>query len=265
MKAKLLTVINLGLTLLLIYWNYLSNTGFIEGKTIGSLSKKYDSLFTPASYAFSIWGLIFLGLIIFSVFATYLAFRRPDKYHYVKRAVPFMILTNLLNGAWVYLWLTENILASVVCMVLIFLSLLKIIINIRMELWDAPLKIIALVWWPVDFYFGWIQVALIANIAAYLSSIHFSAGLQEQTWTVVLIGAVMIINLLLIWKRNLREVAIVAIWALKAIAVRHWDSEELIVWAAILGTIILMIANQLHAYKNRSTLPFFKKKWSEAI
>ncbi len=59
MKFKILSVTNLIVTLLLIYWNYLSNTGFIDGKTIGSVSGKYDSLFTPAGYAFSIWELSF--------------------------------------------------------------------------------------------------------------------------------------------------------------------------------------------------------------
>jgi len=40
MKFKLLSTTNLIVTLFLIYWNYLSNTGFIEGKTSGSLSDK---------------------------------------------------------------------------------------------------------------------------------------------------------------------------------------------------------------------------------
>jgi hypothetical protein len=77
MKAKLLSAANLIITLLLIYWNYLSNTGFIDGKTIGNVSDKYSSLFTPAGYAFSIWGIIFIGLVAFAFFAVYLAFKKP--------------------------------------------------------------------------------------------------------------------------------------------------------------------------------------------
>ncbi len=83
MKTKLLSLLNLIVTFLLIYWNYLSNTRFIGGKTIGDLSAKYDSLFTPAGYAFSIWGIIFLALIAFGIFAVYLAFKKPDKYPHV--------------------------------------------------------------------------------------------------------------------------------------------------------------------------------------
>lgn len=265
MKNKIIALSNLAVTLLLIYWNYLSNTGFIEGKTIGDLSDKYDSLFTPAGYAFAIWGIIFLGLVAFGFFAVYLAFSRPEKYHHVEKGVPYLILANLLNGAWVYLWLTENILASVICMILIFLSLLKIIINFRMELWDAPMKIIAFVWWPIDFYFGWIAVALVANVSSYLNFKGFSLGLPESTWAIMIIGIVTFINYLLIQKRNLREVALVTVWALIAIAVRHWEADIAIRYVALFGAAILVITNQLHAFRNKETIPFVKKKWSEEI
>lgn len=265
MKTKLLSLLNLAVSLLLIYWNYLSNTGVISGKTIGDLSDKYDSLFTPAGYAFAIWGVIFMGLVAFAFFVVYLAFKKPERYSLVERAIPLMIVSNLLNGTWVYLWLTENILASVICMGLIFLSLLKIIVDLRMEIWDAPCKIIVFVWWPIDLYFGWIMVALVANTSAYLNSIGFSLGLQEETWAIVLIGAVTLINYLLVQKRNLREVALVAIWAFIAIAVRHWEGETSIAYTALIGAIILMITNQLHAFKNKATLPFIKKKWGQEI
>lgn len=265
MQTKFLSLLNLIVTLLLIYWNYLSNTGVINGKTIGDLSAKYDSLFTPAGYAFSIWGIIFLGLIAFGVFAVYLAFASPDKYHHVEKAIPLMIAVNVANGAWVYLWLSENILLSVFCMILIFLSLLKIVVDLKMEIWDPACKIIVFVWWPIDLYFGWIMVALVANISAYLNSVGFSLGLNESTWLIIIIGVVTLINYVLVQKRNLREVALVAIWAFIAIAVRHWQDEPEIAYVALGGASVLAITNQLHAFKNRATLPFIKKRWSEEI
>jgi len=265
MKAKLLSTANLIVTLLLIYWNYLSNTGFIAGKTIGDLSDKYTSLFTPAGYAFAIWGIIFLGLLAFGIFAVYLAFAKPYKYHHVEKGVPFLIIANLLNGAWVYLWLTENILLSVICMALIFMSLFKGVVSLRMELWDAPMKVIAFVWWPIDLYFGWIMVALGANVSSYLNSIGFSMGLNESTWVILMIGVVTGVNLFLIQTRNLREVALVAVWAFVAIAVRHWNAEAILAYTALFAAGFLLVTTQLHAFKNRATLPFLQKKWSEAI
>ena len=60
---KVYAVLNLVIALAVIAWNGLSNTGVIGDKTVGDVSDDLNNLFTPAGYAFSIWGIIFLGLI----------------------------------------------------------------------------------------------------------------------------------------------------------------------------------------------------------
>lgn len=61
-----------------IVFNYLSNTGIFNGKTIANVSDQYQNLFTPAGYAFSIWGFIYLLLIGF-VFYTGRSLFNPEK------------------------------------------------------------------------------------------------------------------------------------------------------------------------------------------
>ncbi|MGZ5197565.1 MAG: tryptophan-rich sensory protein, partial [Kaistella sp.] len=51
-----------------ITFNYVSNTGIFNGKTIGNVSDQYHTLITPAGYAFSIWGLIYLLLLGFVIY-----------------------------------------------------------------------------------------------------------------------------------------------------------------------------------------------------
>ena len=48
-----------------IVMNYLSNTGIFNGNTMQTVSDNYRNFFTPAGYAFSIWGVIYLGLLGF--------------------------------------------------------------------------------------------------------------------------------------------------------------------------------------------------------
>lgn len=60
---RIYAILNLIVVIAVIAWNYLSNTEKINGKTIGEVSDDLDNLFTPAGYAFSIWGIIFLGLL----------------------------------------------------------------------------------------------------------------------------------------------------------------------------------------------------------
>tara|TARA_R110001632_G_scaffold10350_12_gene38478 strand:+ start:86 stop:499 length:414 start_codon:yes stop_codon:yes gene_type:complete len=128
-----------------------------------------------------------------------------------------------------------------------------------MERWDAPITVIAFIWWPICFYSGWISVATIANISAFLSKLDWNGGvLSEQAWTINMIVAATVINLLMIWKRNMREFALVGIWALFAIYVRHNESNIYIAYAAMTGTVILFIAIAFHALKNRETSPVKK-------
>ena len=71
---KRLAVLNSISVILVIAVSYISQTGIINGNTMGSLSAEYYNLFTPAGYAFAIWGIIFLGLLIFSGYQLYQAF-----------------------------------------------------------------------------------------------------------------------------------------------------------------------------------------------
>ena len=126
-----------------------------------------------------------------------------------------------------------------------------------MELDDLPLKKIALVWWPFCIYSGWISVALIANIAAWLTQIKWNGfGISEITWTLIMIVVAGILNLIMIWKRNMREFALVGVWALVAIAVTSWNDVSSIVYVSIIMAGVLFINVAIHGYKNRKTNPW---------
>ncbi|MEP3378966.1 MAG: tryptophan-rich sensory protein, partial [Maribacter dokdonensis] len=60
MKKKL-SILNLVSVVLVIAVNYISQAFSLNDTTIGEMSRRYDNLFTPAGYAFAIWGIIFLG------------------------------------------------------------------------------------------------------------------------------------------------------------------------------------------------------------
>ena len=128
-----------------------------------------------------------------------------------------------------------------------------------MERWDAPIGIIAFVWWPICLYSGWIAVATIANISAYLSKLGWEGGfLSESTWTIIMILVATVLNLAMIKTRNMREFAAVGVWALFAIYIRHKETMETIAYTALAGCVILTIAIAVHGYQNRKTNPAFK-------
>lgn len=260
---KVLAAVNAFILVFLIAWNYYSNTGVINGETVGSLSDKYSSLFVPADYAFTIWALIYLGLAASAGYFLFLAFGDKKHSESVIQAAPSLIIANLANGAWLWFWLNEQILTSVLMLTIVLIALIAAIVRLNMEKWDAPVKFMALVWWPIDLYAGWISVALIANVAAYLKSIGFSPLFGEEVWTIVVIGLSVGLNIFMIYNRNMREFGAVGIWALIAIAIRHWMEIPSIAVTAAIGAIVIAVISAKHASKRKKTLPQNKIKRGE--
>ncbi|WP_029033876.1 tryptophan-rich sensory protein [Salinimicrobium terrae] len=252
---KSLRISNIIAFLLMVTVNYFSNTGAINGETMASVSAEYENLFTPAGYAFSIWGLIYLGLAGFMIFQA--ASSRGKKT--AERVGWWFVITCALNISWIFAWLNYLTGLSVILMVLLLLSLIMIIFKTRMELDDEPLKVIAFVWWPFSFYSGWINVALIANTAAYLTSIGWDGfGMSEVTWTIILIIIAALINLIITWTRNMREFALVGAWGLVAVGIANRGENEVIFLTALIAAGILVISSGIHGYKNREYSPWKK-------
>lgn len=242
--------------------NYLSNTGKINNTTIGEVSKQLDSLFTPAGYAFSIWGIIYLFLLGFVIYqGRSLFIQIKSNNDFILKTGWWFVISCIANSAWVLSWIYGYTGLSCVFIFLLLFSLLKIVVNNSMELWDAPITTIAFVWWPFTIYSGWVTVASIANVSAYLVKINWNGfGISEVNWTIIMIGIATLINLITTWKRNMREFALVGAWALIAIAVSNKDDYSSIFYTAIIAAIILIISSSIHGFKNRATNPFIKYK-----
>jgi hypothetical protein len=270
MSRKLTSILNLLSVVILIAWNGYANTGNYNGKSVGELSAEYDNLFTPASYAFSIWGIIFTMLTVFGIYGVYVSFSKKHqerkknyKSDFVHTTNPWFLAANIFCGLWVALWLDENIAASVVMMFGILLCLLMCVRQLDMEIWDAPFPVIAFIWWPLCLYSGWISVATIANVSAWLNGTYEIALETQIIITIVMISVAFIINSLMIWLRNMREFALVGVWALVAIYVRFQSEVEiidasdssLIAYTALGLAIALFIQIGVHGAMNTKTNP----------
>lgn len=258
---KLYAVLNLLSSIGIIYWNYYTVVHGVNGNDVGEVSDRYQNLFTPAGYAFSIWGIIFLGLLALSVFHIRRAFFSNKESKFIEQTGPWFFLANIFNGLWVWFWLTERTEITPLIMVGLLVCLVIIILRTNMERWDAPIEVIAFQWWPICLYAGWITVALIANTTAVLVKTGWSGGpLNEATWAIIMIVVATLVNLLMIFRRNMREFAAVGMWALVAIAVKQWENEPSVAYTALICTVILVIAAAIHGYKNRATAPHIKLK-----
>jgi len=259
---KTLQILNGVALIVTIIINYLSNTGIFNGNTMATVSDKYHNYFTPAGYAFSIWGLIYLGLIAFVIYQARSLWKKAADEWPVLEIGWWFIISCIANSLWILAWLYDYTGISVIIMILLMVSLIKIILATRMELDDLPLKKIAFMWWPFCLYSGWISVALVADAAAWLTKIKWNGfGISEIAWALIMIIVAGIINLFITWNRNMREFAFVGAWALIAIAVANWNVQQSIKITSIIMAAILLISSSIHGYKNRKTNPlkiFFK-------
>lgn len=240
--AKRFQILNLMALIATIGVNYLSNTGLINGETMASISAKYQNLFTPAGYAFSIWGLIYLGLLGFVIYYGPFTRNTEAKEKTVLNTGWWFVISCIANILWIFTWLHEYTLITIPVMVLLLVSLLKIIGNNRGLIESRDLKTAVFLRLPFYIYSGWVSVALIADIAAYLKKIQWPGfGIPETGWTVLMFIIAAAIHLYMIWKKNMSAFALVAVWALTAIAVANKSSHQTVYVSAVVTALFILV------------------------
>ena len=240
----------------MVFINYLSNTGAFNGETMGSISAQYQNLFTPAGYAFSIWGLIYLLLAWFVI---YFGPFRPNQHkaQTIADISGWFILSCVVNSLWVVCWLYEATLLSVLLMIALLCILWKIVSKTKNIPSTAPRAWFVSLQLPFQLYTSWITVALMANMAAYLTKIGWDGlGLSEPIWAIVLLCLAGALHMWLLWKERMPAMTTVAIWAVVAIAIPHQGAHPVLfwlglAWAIALGVqLLLYLATSFNAQKS---------------
>ena len=137
-KQQTLSILNLLAVLFAIGINYYSQIHTIHGNRVSDMSDEYNNLFTPAGYAFSIWGIIFIAIFIFAIYQIYRTFVKKKTFDFISQTGLWFVLANVGNGLWVITWLYDYTWVSVVIMLVILFSLIKIVVNTNMELSSVP-------------------------------------------------------------------------------------------------------------------------------
>jgi tryptophan-rich sensory protein len=194
----------------MLVMNVLANSIPIGGNTTGDISDQYPTLFTPAGFTFSIWGVIYLLLVVFVV----LLFFFGDVLTAHKTTILILFnAINLLNIAWLLSWHTNRILLSTIVMVALLLCLLLVVSLVSRD--DT------LAYATFGIYTGWISVATIANIAIWIVQADLSIFMTHQTfWLVLLLGVTLLVGgYMLIQEKNIYYAG-VFVWAYIGIAAR---------------------------------------------
>jgi hypothetical protein len=235
--------------------NILANALPLNGLNTGEISDRFDVYFVPAGYVFSIWGLIYIGLIAFAVFQALPANRENPR---LERAGWLFILSCAANIAWIFCWHYEQFAWSVLAM----LALLSLLIAVYLRLEIGLIKVPPVEKWclhvPISVYLGWITVATIANITSFLYYIQWSGwGISPEVWTVIMLLAAAIIAALMALTRGDIAFLLVIIWAVTGIAIKHATtiSVSYPAWAVALFVAFLLVIAAVASRSRRSPSP----------
>ncbi|MCJ7735248.1 MAG: hypothetical protein MUP11_11960 [Anaerolineales bacterium] len=243
-KNTLNRVITIMATLVTIGVNALANILPLNGLNTGEISDRFEIYFVPAGYVFSIWGLIYLGLIVYTVFQ---ALPSQAENSQLQRIAPYYWVGSLANTIWIFLWHYEVFSLTLIAMFAILITLLMI--NRSLAQSEGATKWLAKL--PFSIYLGWISVATIANVSQFLYFYNWSGwGIDASVWAVLMLSVATLLGILMVWRENDLPYLLVLIWAFVGITVSQ-ASAAAVVNAAWVGVVVLALAGLGSVIKNK--------------
>lgn len=169
MNDKLLQFLVVLSTIVMIALNGLAATGVLGGRNTGEVSDKFSTPITPPGFAFSIWSVIYIGIIAFSLFQAL-----PSKRETFRSVRLIYILSCAANALWLYVWALayDTPALMVLCQLLISSLLVTLgVINVRLQA-SGTAGDYWLVKVPFGIYFGWVTAANILNLTIMLIALR---------------------------------------------------------------------------------------------
>jgi len=214
--------LNLGTFIVNLVITYTSLTG-VFGKTNTELSNKYQTLVTPAGWAFSIWGPIFIWEGVFVVTQLFPRFRKSEVVH---KMSPWWWALCFFQCCWTFSFAQDQVTVALIFMILILASLLGIS-------WSTDGLAMSyaeyfLLRAPLSLQLGWIVCASAVNINVQVDALEASQSVL-LAFAVFTYAAVLSSSTAFTWALRSPDAipSIVAAWAFAGIYTKLGSPEEL--------------------------------------
>lgn len=208
----------------------------------GALSAQ-GSYLAPAGPAFSIWSLIYVGLLAYTVWQALPAQRTDARQQAVGG---WIALSMVLNGLWLVtaryltLWLTVLVIA------LLLATLARVIVLLgRFSAKNLADRI--LTDGANGLHFGWVTIATVANAAAWLTQIAPASWAEAaDAWAIGVLVVVLAIGAAAAWATKRLAPALATSWGLVWLAVGRLtgspESTPTAVAALIVAALLVLTA-----------------------
>ncbi len=207
------------------------------------------TVLAPAGFAFSIWSIIYLGLLAYAVWQFVPAQAAKPRH----RAVGYGIAASaLLNAVWIVCVLAWRVAESFVVIVLLLGVLLVTFVRAGRRPRRGTVAEIVLIDGVIGLYLGWVTVAAAANLAAWLADVGVDAWADATgvPGTITLIGAGLV-ALFTAWGGGRWAPAVATSWGLVWIAVGRWSGEPAAPVVATTAVVLAVLVLGVTAWRFR--------------
>jgi hypothetical protein len=228
--------------------NALANILPINGYNTGQISAFYPNAFVPAGFTFSIWGVIYLLLLSYTIGFTYYTLKQeqnPKAFALIERINIYFLLTCVFNMSWIVAWHYLQIELSLVIMLLFLITLIQLFLKSNTIARDLTLTQRFILQTPFIVYLGWISVATIANTTALLVAYKWTAlCIAPVYWSASMILIALLLAVLMLKKFKAVPFALVVAWALWGIKASQGSVYPLIqsITTVSVACLFVMIA-----------------------
>ncbi len=219
-----------------IVFNGLAAAGFVNNVTPELISAKYPTVLTPAGYAFSIWSLIYLGMLAFSVYQVL-----PSNVTRFRPVRSLYIATCVLNCAWIYFWHRDQIGVCLVLIIGLLWTLVGMLILLRRVGGNALCTTV-----PFGIYAGWVTTATLVNFTIFLK--YIDVEMSPNAWNALGVSILVIAAtaaFVVRWRLQNYIYPLAIAWAATGIAVKQSGNTAIVVAAAFCTVTCLVVAGSV--------------------
>jgi hypothetical protein len=237
--------------------NALANILPINGYNTGQISAFYPNAFVPAGFTFSIWGVIYLLLLSYSIGYTYYTLKQeqyPKAFAFIERNNIYFLLTCVFNMSWIVAWHYLQIELSVVIMLLFLSTLIQLFLKSTTMANALTTTQKFILQTPFIVYLGWISVATIANFTALLVAYKWiPLSIAPAYWSAAMILIAILLAVLMLKKFQAIAFALVVAWALWGIYNAQGSAAPILARITAGGIGLLITASLFTLINNRKS------------
>jgi hypothetical protein len=253
MKLKTKSLINGILLVLTLIVNAMGAIGVINGLSQKEISDMYQTLITPAPSTFSIWSVIYTFLIISIIV---MIIKNKDSYYgrAIDEISSLFWLSCALNIVWIISF-SYNLIGLSTIFIFAFLIVMVLIVE-RIGKIQTKNRFLL----PITFglYSGWLFIATVVNIAAWLVKIEWGGlGISAEIWASVILLVAVGLTLIVILKTKNAIFPLPIAWAYFGIynfllAPEGFQGKySLLPNIALIGIVLLIGLAAIQFYKNK--------------